>query len=274
MIDGIIKPINIFTGGIIMAGGKLLFKAVFGAVMLWSSAVMAQYYGDSVKDQPTIYVIGEAEIRVVPDRAIITLAVKSIDSTIVAAKKINDRIVDAISKVLKKYGVDNTDIQTNFLNIEPKYKKARDYQGVEVEIFLGYDVKRQLAIVLKDVSRLDDLLTGIIEKGADKILGVRFFTDELRKYRDQARVMAIKAAYDKARDLTAEIGQTVGKAISIKEGKSAWRSWYRGLDWDRANSSVPFKSQNVTELDFNGDMPLAVGKISVIASVSVSFLLE
>lgn len=257
-----------------MSAGRLLFKAVCGAMILWSSAAMAQYYGDSVKDQPTIYVTGDAEIRVVPDRAIITLAVTTIDSTIVAAKKINDRIVDDITKVSRDYGVDKSDMQTNFLNIEPKYKKARDYQGVEVEIFLGYDVKRQLAIVLKDVSRLDDLLTGVIEKGADKILGVRFFIDELRKYRDQARVTAIKAAQDKARDLSEEIGQTIGKAISIKEGKSAWRSWYRGLDWDRVNSGVPFKSQNVTELDFDGDMPLAVGKISVIASVSVNFLLE
>jgi len=257
-----------------MAGARLLVSVICGAVMLWSSAVMGQYYGDSAKDQPTIYVTGEAEIRVVPDRVVITLAIKSIDSSIVVAKKKNDEIADAISKVCGKYGVDKSDIQTNILNIEPKIKKIRDYQGVEVEIFLGYDVKRQLAIVLSDVSKLDDLITGIIEKGADKILGIEFYTNELRKYRDQARVMAIKAAADKARDLTAEIGQTVGKAISIKEGQSAWRSWYRGLDWDRFNSGGPQKSQNVTELDFNGDMPVAVGKISVTASVSVSFLLE
>ena len=37
-----------------------------------------------------------------------------------------------------------------------------------------------------------------IEAGANKVQGLEFLTTELRKYRDQARSMAIKAAQEKA----------------------------------------------------------------------------
>jgi uncharacterized protein YggE len=73
-----------------MTGARMPITFVCAAVILWSSAAMAQYYGDSIKDQPTISVSGEAEIKVVPDRAVITLGVESIDSSMVAAKKETD----------------------------------------------------------------------------------------------------------------------------------------------------------------------------------------
>ncbi len=256
-----------------MAGGKLLFKAVSAAVMLWSSAVMAQYYSDSVKDQPTIAVSGEAEIKVVPDRAVITLGVETLDTSMVAAKKENDRMIEAISKTAIKYGVKDSDIQTDYLTVEPKYERRRNEYGKEIDFFLGHNVKRRLAIDLTDVSKFDDLLSSIIETGVSRIIDVGFYTDRLKEYREQARALAIKAALEKAEKLSAEIGQKVGKAVSIKEGSSYWRSFYGRWDSYR-RPGQRHVSQVSVDSEFQGDTPVAVGKISVTASVSVSFLLE
>jgi uncharacterized protein YggE len=232
---------------------------------------MAQYYGYSAQpDKPNITVTGEAEIKVAPDNAVITLGIETLDSSMVDAKAENDRLVKSVTRAIKRLGVDESDIHTDYLNAEPKYEHWRDLGS-----FLGHNVKRRIVVTLKDVSKFDDLISDVIEAGVSRVLDIRFNIDDLRKYRDQARAMAIKAAADKARDMTAEIGQTVGKAIDIREGRSARRSWYRGWDWGRYYGSGKFNvSQNVASPESDKDGPLAIGKISVTASVSVSFLLE
>lgn len=254
-------------GGVIMAGGKLLFKAVSVAVMLWSSTVMAQYYGNPAKDQPAIYVNGEAEIRVIPDRAVITLGIETLDSSMVIAKKENDRILEAVISAIKKRGVEKSDIQTDYLNVEPKY----DNHG---KIFLGNSVRRRLVVNLKDISKFDNLISGVIEAGVSRILNIGFYTDELKKYREQARALAIKAASEKAQKLAAEIGQTAGKAISIGENRSYWRSWYGFWDHYGRPDRHLTTQVSVDAGSEEGDMPEAVGKISITAKVTASFLLE
>lgn len=257
-----------------MAGSRLLFKAVCGAVMLWSSSVMAQYYGYGTQiDKPNITVTGDAEIKVAPDNAVITLGIETLDNSMVIAKRENDRLLSSVTKAIQQLGVDESDIHTDYLNVRPKYSKWDDTGE-----FLGYNVKRRIVVTLKDISKFDQLISDVIEAGVSRILDVGFNVDDLRKYRDQARAMAIKAAAEKARDLTSEIGQTVGKAIDIREGRSAWRSWYSGWNWDRYyrnyNSGVFNASQNAVSPESDQDTPIAIGKISVTASVSVSFLLE
>ena len=190
----------------------------------------------------------------------------------VNAKKDTDRILKSVTQAITRLGVDESDIQTDFLNVEPVYARYR-----ELDTFQGNHIKRRLVVTLKDISKFDELLSDVLSAGASRILDVQFVTEDLRKYRDQARAMAVKAAAEKARDMTAELGQTVGKAIYINENKSYRRSWYwrYGWDWGRYSGGNPFNvSQNVLTPEDEGDTPLAVGKISVTASVTVYFLLE
>jgi uncharacterized protein YggE len=259
-------------GGIMMAGARMPATFVCAVVMLWSPGAMAQYYGSPQIDQPYIAVTGDAEIKVAPDKAVITLGVESIDSSMVTAKKETDGILKKVTRAITKLGVDESDIQTDYLNVEPVYARYR-----ELDTFQGNHIRRRLIVTLKDISKFDELLSDVLSAGASRILDVQFVTEDLRKYRDQARAMAVKAAAEKARDMTAELGQTVGKAIYINENKSYRRSWYwyYGWNWGRYSGASPFNvSQNVAEPGDQADAPLAVGKISVTASVTAFFLLE
>lgn len=239
----------------------------------WVSESRGQYYSSSSNDRPYISVSGEAEIKVVPDRVIITLGIETVDTSMAAAKKENDGMIGAITKVTEKYRVLESDIQTDYLTVEPKFERRRNDYGREFDFFLGHNVRRRLVITLKDVSKFDDLLSSIIETGVSRIIDVSFYTDELKKYREQARALAIKAAAEKAQKLTAEIGQKAGKAVSIREGGSYWRSYYGG--WDSyGRPGRRHASQVSVDSESQGDTPMAVGKISVTASVSVTFELK
>ena len=97
-------------------------------------------------------------------------------------------------------------------------------------------------VTLSDLSKFEDLLSGVLDAGANYVHNVKFQTTELRKYRDQARALAIKAAQEKATALAGELSQELGEPVTITEEQSSWQSWY-GYGWGSGWSSNP--SQNV-----------------------------
>jgi len=105
---------------------------------------------------------------------------------------------------------------------------------------------------------------------------VDFRTTELRKHRDEARALAIKAAQEKAAALAGELGQTIGQPITISENQSSWWSWYGSWWGYRWGGSA---TQNVVQNAGGsgatlGDSALAPGQIAVNASVTVEFELK
>jgi uncharacterized protein YggE len=70
---------------------------------------------------------------------------------------------------------------------------------------------------IRDTSIFEDILSDILEAGANYVRDVIFRTTELKKYREQARSHAITAAREKAVKLAKELGQKVGKPYIIQE---------------------------------------------------------
>jgi uncharacterized protein len=221
---------------------------------------------------PVITVSGSSEIKVTPDKAVITVSIETIDKDVAVSKKQNDDIVKKVIDSCVKSGIAESDISTDFINIDSRYQ--RDY---EQKKFLGFYMSRRVAITLKDISKFDNLISDLLTSGIDGIQNVDFQTSELRKYKDQARAEAVLAAREKALAMAKELGNTIGKAISIEERSSNYQPWYSNWYGGR-NYPNPFNATSVAPAPPMGqadsDMPLALGKISVSASVSVSFELQ
>ena len=129
---------------------------------------------------------------------------------------------------------------------------------------------------MKDVSRFDQLLQTGLKSGANKIDEVNFSTSELRKYRDQARAMAVKAASEKAHDLPRReiFALWKNRFMSAPPTSSMyWPVYGRATNYGyMAQNAV----QNVGGGDGGGDTgdSVALGKISVSASVTMVFEIE
>src|SRR5258708_5572458 len=160
----------------------------------------------------TISVTGDAQVNVVPDEVIITLGIETSDKVLKTAKSENDQRVGQVIATIKDLGVPAEKIQTDYINIEPRYGDSYRQQD-----FVGYFVRKNLVVTLTDLTKFEDLLTGVLDAGANYLEGVQFRTTELRKYRDQARTLAIQAAKEKADALAGDIVYKVGKALSINE---------------------------------------------------------
>ena len=81
----------------------------------------------------------------------------------------------------------------------------------------GTTLTSDVPVTVRDISKLDSLLEALVKAGGNRIDSIQYETSELRKYRDQAREMAVIAAKEKAQALASALGQHIGKAYTIEE---------------------------------------------------------
>ncbi len=248
----------------------ILRKSILFAMVLLSAAALSQ--AQATVEPPLITVNGQAEVNVAPDEVVFTLEVKKRDKDLLVAKEQNDQIVRGVMELARKYGIPSQNVQTDYISVEPKYRteSKRSVDGVVTEskaIFDGYEVSKTVVIKLKDISRFEGLLSDLLKSSVDRVRDVDFRTTAIRKYKDQARALAIRAAQEKAIAMTKEIGQSVGKAYSIRE---------QGYSY--AGSSMSNVSSNNMATIEGGDSDdetstIAPGMIKISARVTVSFRL-
>jgi uncharacterized protein YggE len=122
---------------------------------------------------------------------------------------------------------------------------------------------------LKEPKIFQSLVDTVLKNGGNRINGFEFRTSELRKYRDQARAMAIKASLEKAEALASELKCKPGNPRTISEtggywGYSGGNSYGNGVSQNAAQT-IPSGGEG----DDQGGLPL--GQIAVRANVNVTF---
>jgi uncharacterized protein len=240
-------------------------------VMLAAPAVRAAEKTMS-ENARTITVSGEAELKVAPNEVSIHLGVESIDKDLGKAKKENDERMRRVIAAAKASGVEEKRIATDQVSIEPHYDSTRSWSAGRPAID-GYTVRRSVQITLREVAKFDAVLTATLEAGANVVHDVRFTTTELRRHRDQARAMAMKAAQEKAIALAKELGMKPGKPREITEGGGGFWGGY-GYWGGRHGGFSQNVSQNVGGGGGAVEGTMAPGMVSVSASVSIVFDLE
>ena len=233
------------------------------AFLLFPFMVHAQF----LQNQGNIVsVTGDAEIKVIPNQVVVSLGVETRDRNLAVARVQNDNAVRSVLDAIARFQIDATDVQTDFIQVNIRYQSSAE------TVVDHYVVEKSIAITVKDISKFEPLLSAVLEAGANHIYNVEFMTTDLRKYRDQARALATKAAIEKANDLAAAAGlKVVGKPMNVSSYSYGGGSWYGRLH----NMGVNV-SQNVYQAGDRGSAEgtIALGKISVTASVSMNFRIE
>ena len=239
---------------------KLTIRAATAALLLLSFVVAAS--AQERPEAPHVTVAGEAEMNIAPDEVKFDVTVQSFGKELKTAKTQTDERLKGLIALAKKHGVAESDTQTDYVKVEPRFKGNDDSKA-----FLGYWVRKDLVFTLRDVTRAEGLLSEVLDYGVWRINSISFSTSQMRKYRDQARAMAMKAAQEKAAALAGAVGQKIGKAVAIEEEMPG-----------RAGGALPNISSNAISYD-RGDAAssagtLALGLIKVSARVTVKFVLE
>jgi uncharacterized protein len=217
----------------------------------------------------TIGVTGEAEIRVVPDEAVLSFGVETFNRDLSVARTENDDRVARAIAAARRQSVASEHIQTDYISISPMYENGNIARGL-----LGYVVRKTIVVRLRTLDRFDELLTAALQAGVTHVHSVDFQTTKLREQRDRARVLAVQAAREKATLLAREAGRRLGAVTTIGEAAYGYGSSY-GSWWNGRYGGV---AQNVMQ-SFGGapltsDTALAPGQLSIRVNVHISFALE
>lgn len=209
------------------------------------------------KQIPQIAVSGEGKIKVKPDQVVVNFGVENTGKDAQEVKKLNDEKIENVLKFIKKFGIPASDFQTTNVSLNRNY----DYDKKKY----NFQASQSITITLKNISKYDELMMGLVDNGINNISNVEFKSTEIEKYKSDARKLAMKDAKKKAEDFVSVLGQKVGKALLITDNSP---NYY---------SPQPMFKGAMLEMSADAGAPretLAVGEIEVIINVMVSFVLE
>jgi uncharacterized protein len=224
------------------------------SIVIFISTVVAQQNG-------RINVTGEALITVAPDYIVIRFGIETHDMVLMNARQQYNKIYKNAISAFRILGVREKDIQLDYLRITPEWRK-----DLNKEVFLGYEIKNSMVVTLTDVSLIEDVVTDGIQAGMNRVDGIDFLCSDIKKYREEARELAIKAAKEKAEKIVALLGQTLGDPTQISFGSSGSPTRYSSLSSMTSNSI-----QNIEADDNELSETIGLGKISVKANVYITF---
>ena len=213
-----------------IVGGIAVLAIAYAAVMY------ANAYSSSI--QPGSFrsfaVSGEGKIVVVPDVAQVSFNVISEGGKDIAAlqKQNTDKVNKAIDFVKGK-GVDSKDIKTESYNLNPRYQSynCRPQNPYETaptvcppSEIVGYTITQSVSVKIRDFAKIGEILSGVVNAGANSVNGPYFVVDDATKSRDEARAQALKKAQESAKAIARAGGFSLGRLLSIDE--SGYPSYY------------------------------------------------
>lgn len=186
--------------------GIALFVMSFAGIVQSSHA---QLTPQQAQPPRTITVTGVSEVEVVPDQAVLSLSIATFDKDLAAGKSRHDQRAKELQDVAVKLGVLPSDIQSSRIAISTE----RSERGKPKNVSLA----SSMTIHLRDLTRYDELLSALLTAGVQSMQSVEFTVSEKPKYKEQARLLAVRTARDQAAAMAGAVGQRIGNPLAITE---------------------------------------------------------
>ena len=207
----VIKEVEVIRE--VAVGHQIIKEAVKGAPQL------PNVYTDS---NGGITVSGSATISVEPDLAILDMGVEAFGKTVSFARSDAAIAMDAIVSSLKSEGVLEKDIQTQRLNISPKYEWQEISIGSQVtnkQVLTGYSVSNYVRVKIRDLDHVGKIVDSASESGGDfvRVNGISFNLEDTYNLMPQLREQAVRNAFMKADEYASAAGLRLGSITSLSE---------------------------------------------------------
>lgn len=223
-------------------------KAIYSLIIF---SLMVTY---SYAEEAGIEVTGVATERVIPDMATFSFSISGKGQDLAATKAAIDKKTASTVSLSKKLGIKSKNITSSKISIHPQY----NYQ---TKSFIGYEVSRNIKVVLNDLDKYTDLVNGAIKSGITSIRNIILDTKNRASLERKALGSAIEAAKKKAEILAISSNIKIGKVLHVKEGGVPIRL-----------ESYAFNQRSRNEGLTQG--AFEPGEISVTATVSVRYAIN
>jgi uncharacterized protein len=161
----------------------------------------------------TVSVSATGSVAAEPDHATISVGVVSEADTAREALARNSATMVKVIDGLKALGISAQDIRTTAVNVEPRYRNAKE----QAPTIVGYQVVNQVRITARELKRLGEVLDQVVLLGVNQISGISFEVSKAEELKDEARKAAMANALRRARLYASSAGADVGQVLTISE---------------------------------------------------------
>jgi len=189
-------------------------------------------------------VSGTGRVTLVPDIATINIGVRTEEDSVTDALEGNTAQANAISRVLQDLGVAEKDIRTSNFNVYPADRYDPMTGQVEGRYFV---VENTVNVTVRDLSSLGEVLSAVVEAGANNIYGINFDVEDRDAAIAEARQLAIEDAQAKAKAIAEAAGVELGELMNINVyGGITPISYYDAKGGAYSEAAVPVSAGTLT----------------------------
>jgi uncharacterized protein YggE len=203
-----------------------------------------------------VHVFGSAVIRVEPDLVSLQFGVGRQAAKTRDALREAQQAALAVRAFLTKAGVSDVASSRLTLSQTTEYKDGKPRPT-------GYYAKFTFNVILTDLTKMEEVLVGVVDAGVNEIGSTEFRTTRLKELRMEARRRAVASAREKAENYCRAAGVTLGPVTAIEDQRPESLS---GNYEQNTSREEPTDDSATTRA-------LAPNAIPVGAAVSVTFAL-
>lgn len=200
-----------------------------------------------------VSVFGSALLRAPPDLVSIRAAVFRIEQKPSDAFAKARKGAQMVADFLRRSRVTEVGTSKVFLSQQSRFVAGE-------QRLVGYIARIEFTLIVRELNRVEDLLTGLVNAGANELGSMSFQTTRLKELRAEVRKMAIAAAREKALIYSEAAGVELGEVVHIEDIDP---NTLQGQDGHA-------RREPIVDNDL-GKQPLDPGSIDVGAAVLVGF---
>ncbi|QNR23273.1 SIMPL domain-containing protein [Croceimicrobium hydrocarbonivorans] len=158
----------------------------------------------------TILLRSEGEVETLPNQASFYIRLECLDFSIKKSKQCLIDKSNELNDKLLALGVDQDDILTTAVDLDKSYRWQNSSQ-----IFEGYKSSTRIYLTVKDIDKLDEIYTELLENRNLDLGGLSYSHSEIDSLKNEAYLNALKKAGELSDKLLEQIPETKKEILKI-----------------------------------------------------------
>lgn len=196
----------------------LVAALMLGAAALPTAAAAQQSTINQTIAGTRLDIDATGEVTRIPDVAIISAGVVSRSATATGAIQDTADRMSRVLAALKRSGVEDRDIQTSNVSLNPEYR----YVENQPPQLVGYSASNNVTVRFRDIRNSGKILDALVGQGANQINGPTLTVDKPEGALDEARAKAIAAGRARAELYARSLGLRVVRVVSVNESGGSY----------------------------------------------------
>jgi uncharacterized protein YggE len=198
-------------------------KALIAALMLGAAGLPSAALAQQASITQTIAgtrldITATGEVTRVPDVAVISTGVVTRSATAVGAMTQAAARMARVRAALKAAGVEDRDIQTSNLSLNPDYR----YENNQPPKLVAYQASNTVTVRFRDIANSGKIIDALVAEGSNQINGPTLTIDKPEAALDEARLKALANGRARADVYARALGRRVARIVSISESGGSY----------------------------------------------------